>query len=448
MRITKNKIFRGLVVLVMVAGLAGQLLAQRTGYTKEEFAQRRAKLMEKVGDGVIILFGAVEASPAGHFKQDNDFYYYTGVEDAGAVLMMLPKHKRVTLFLPVQPKGEIEYVGANLLADPERKKELGIRSVRPLDQFEMSFVRFVGRNAEPVYLRLSAADVVDGSRRETTMGIVRRSQFHYNSMMSLDQYRIKRLKERFPSLKFVDVAPLIDRQRMIKTQEEIEILRRNGRISALSVLEAMKKSKPGVFEYQLEAEALYMSQKNGAVGPAYSPIVGSGPNACVLHYTRNTRDLRDGDLVLMDYGAVLDNLCMDITRTWPANGTFSEEQKKVYRTVLEVQKACIEAYKPGVTRKDVQEHVAKVMKKKGLDPRGLKGGIGHYVGLATHDVGVYGIPLQEGMVFAIEPAIYDRETNICIRVEDTVLITKDGCEVLTSDVPKEIEEIEALMKGR
>jgi len=150
----------------------------------------------------------------------------------------------------------------------------------------------------------------------------------------------------------------------------------------------------------------------------------------------------------MDFGGELDYMCMDISRTWPINGKFTPEQRESYTIALAVQKACIEAYRPGVTSADVQKHVAEVMKKKGLDPRGLKGGIGHYVGLSTHDVGPRGIPLEEGMVFAIEPGLYYPEKELGIRIEDTVLITKDGCEVLSKDVPKEIDEIEKLMAQR
>ncbi|MFC2159009.1 M24 family metallopeptidase, partial [Acidobacteriota bacterium] len=137
-----------------------------------------------------------------------------------------------------------------------------------------------------------------------------------------------------------------------------------------------------------------------------------------------------------------------ISRTWPASGKFSQEQREAYEVVLEVQKACIEAYKPGATVRDVQKHVASVLKKKGLDSRGLRGGFGHYVGMSVHDVGPRPQKLKEGMVFAIEPGLYYPEKNIGIRIEDTVLITKNGCEVLTKDVPKEIEEVEALLALR
>jgi Xaa-Pro aminopeptidase len=150
----------------------------------------------------------------------------------------------------------------------------------------------------------------------------------------------------------------------------------------------------------------------------------------------------------MDFGADLDYYCMDITRTWPASGKFTPKQKEIYQAVLEVQKACIEAYRPGVTEEDVRKYVDEVMKKKKIDPRWMKGGIHHYVDMGTHGVGPRDIPLKEGMVFTIEPALYFPEENFGVRIEDTILITKDGCEVLTKDAPREIAEIEKLLKER
>src|SRR4030042_3064043 len=138
--------------------------------------------------------------------------------------------------------------------------------------------------------------------------------------------------------------------------------------------------------------------KSGATGAAYPPIVGSGPNTCVLHYEKNSRRVEEGDLVLMDFGGLLDYMCMDISRTWPASGKFTKEQREVYEIVLEIQKACIEAYRPGVTNEEVQKHVAEAMQKKGLDPRGEKGGVGHFGGRGTHDGGPRKEKLQEGKV--------------------------------------------------
>ena len=419
--------------------------AQRSGCTKEEIARRRHLLMEQAKEGVIVLFGEFMAPGSSHFRQDNDFFYFTNCEESDAILMMRVKTKKSLLFLPYQSDREVRFHPANPLKDPKVREKSGFDDILPLDRFDEIMSRHAARSGATLYLRLSPRDTEAGSRRETLLLAARKSRTHYNDQLSPDQYRLKKLKERYPSLQFKDIAPLIDSQRLIKTPEEIEILRRNGKISAQAIKAAMGQTRPGNYEYELEAAALHVILKHGARGPAYPPIVGSGPNACILHYDRSSRQIEEGDLVLMDFGADLDYLCMDISRTWPASGIFTPEQREAYQVALAVQKACIEAYRPGVTGEDVQKYVASKMKKMGLDPRGLKGGIGHYVGMATHDVGPHGVPLREGMVFAIEPGLYDREKNICIRIEDTVLITKEGCEVLSGDVPKEIEEIEALM---
>jgi Xaa-Pro aminopeptidase len=301
------------------------------------------------------------------------------------------------------------------------------------------------RSFSPAYLRLQPGDAVDNSRSEVALFLGRKNRVHYNDQISLDNDRTQKLKERYPSFEFKDITPHIDVLRMIKSAEEIEVLRRNGRLTAEAVKQAMLASRPGVFEYEIEAAAMQVVLRGGAKGPAYPPIVGSGPNTCVWHYEKNARKTAAGDLVLMDFGADLDQLCMDITRTWPVSGKFTQEQREVYQVVLEVEKACITAYKPGATAADVQKYVEEVLKKKGLDSRGLRGGFGHFVGMCVHDVGTRVQALQEGMVFAIEPALYYPEKNIGIRVEDTVLITKDGCEVLTKNVPKEIDEVENLI---
>jgi len=438
-----------LCIVLMLATLIFQssLYSQRVGYSKEEMITRRAALMDQLENGLVILFGECMPQPAAHFRQDNDFYYFTGVEDSGAILIMVPQTKQSFLFLPEQTQREIMFGGANLLNDEEAKEKTGFTEIYPISFFDEFLARNARRYGSMFHVRLSPRDTVDNARWEERIFVARKNRIFYNDQITLDNYRIKKIKERYPVIAFTDVTPLIDEMRVIKSQEEREIIRRNGKISAEAVKQAMLASKPGVFEYEIEAAAMHVILKHGAKGPAYPPIVGSGPNTCILHYEENGRQSEDGDLVLMDFGADLDYLCMDITRTWPVSGKFTPEQKEIYQIVLEVQMACIAAYKPGVTSEDVQKHVSEVMKEKGLDPRGQRGGIGHYVGMCVHDVGPRG-PLREGMVFAIEPGLYYPEKNIGIRIEDTVLITKDGCEVLTKDVPKEIDEIEKLMAGR
>jgi Xaa-Pro aminopeptidase len=440
--------FSCLWAAALLAGLfAPLLMAQRTGFTREEFARRRAALMDQVKDGAVILFGDASVPAGTHFRQDNDFFYFAGIDDLGAVLVMLPASAASYLFLPQRSAREKQYDGPGLLDEAEAKEKSGFADILAVGDLDEFLARNLGRAAGRFHLRLSPRDTLDDARSETGLMDGRRSRGHYNDQISVDLYRIEKLRQRYPQMEFRDVTPAIDALRAVKTREEIEVLRRNGRLSAEGVKQAMLATRPGVLEYEIEAAAMAVVLRGGAKGAAYAPIVGSGPNSCIFHYDKNDRRVEAGDVVLMDFGADLDHMAMDITRTWPASGRFSDEQREVYRIVLEVQKACIEAYRPGATPKDVRDHVAAVMKAKGLDPRGLLGGFGHGVGLCVHDVPLGGV-LKEGMVFAIEPALYYPEKGFGVRVEDTVLITKTGCEVLTKDVPKEIDEVEKLLAGR
>ncbi|MGD2246522.1 MAG: Xaa-Pro peptidase family protein [Candidatus Aminicenantes bacterium] len=444
----KTFLSTALVLCIVFLIARASSYAQRTGYSKDEFLRRRAALMDCVEDGMIVLFGECMPQPGAHFRQDNDFYYLTGREDKNAVLLLAPKTKESYYFLPRQTPREERIEGPNLLKNPRAKEKTGFTDIYPLTYFDEFIARRARSLGFTLHLRLQPRDVVDNARWETFIFVGRKNRIHYNDQIPLDNYRVKKLRERYPVCEFKDITPFIDSMRLVKSAEEIEVIRRNGEISAEAVRQAILASRPGAYEYEAEAAAMSVILKNGAKGPAYPPIVGSGPNSCIWHYEENSRKMEEGDLVLMDFGADLDYLCMDITRTWPTSGKFTPEQKEIYEIVLTVQKACIEAYKPGVTSEDVRKYVAEVLKKKGIDSRGLRGGIGHYVGMAVHDVGPRGIPLKEGMVFAIEPALYYPEKNIGIRIEDTVLITKDGCEVLSKDVPKEVDEVEKLMQNR
>ena len=433
------------VVLLLTTVILFSILnyGQRTTMPVEEFVNRRAALMDQVKKGIILLFANPDNEPGLRFRQDNDFYYFTGIEDKNAILAILPKSRQVMLFLPRQTLREAKYEGKNLLDEPGAKEKVGLTDIQDIDYFNEALARMIGHGEiqQTFYVRLLAQDTVEDSRSDTLLMHARRGRNPYNDQMMLDHYRVKKLKEQYPAFTFKDITSIIDSLRLIKSPREIEILRRNGKITAEAVKQAMRVSRPGVYEYELEAAAMNVILKNGARGVAFPTIVGSGPNSCIMHYAENSREIKPGDVVLMDFGADLDYYCMDITRTWPVSGKFTPEQRQIYQTVLEVQKACIEAYRPGVTNDDVRKYVDEVMKKKKIDPRGLKGGIHHYVDMCTHGVGPQGIPLKEGMVFTIEPALYFPEKNFGVRIEDTILITKDGCEVLTKDAPKEIAEI-------
>jgi Xaa-Pro aminopeptidase len=291
---------------------------------------------------------------------------------------------------------------------------------------------------------LSEADVVDLGRGEVRTAINRRRANPLAHHPTEDAARADALKAQYPALTLRDVTPHIDRLRMIKTPREIEILRYNGRISAEAMAQAIRASGPGRYEYELEAAATGWMLKHGLQAGAYPAIVGSGPMGNQWHYQDNGRRMNAGELVVMDYGGSLDYLTMDITRTWPVSGRFTPGQQKAYEAVLDTQKTMIAAIQPGVTRPALRTLAESTLKKHGFDPRYAY--MGHYVGLSVHDVGDWNAPFEEGMVLAIEPIVDIPEQRLHIRIEDTVLVTASGTEVLSTAVPKEINPLLALLK--
>jgi Xaa-Pro aminopeptidase len=295
-----------------------------------------------------------------------------------------------------------------------------------------------------LWLRLAERDHVDGGRRDTALALSRRQNSPYGGQPSEDAWRVALLRERYPYYEIKDLTAQLDGLRVIKSAREIEVLRRNGRLSAEGVRRAIEATRAGRYEYELEAEATYVFVKGGAEGNAYPAIVGSGPNVNVWHYDRNDRQLKDGELVVMDYGASLGYLTMDITRTWPVSGRFDELQARAYKAALEAQKAIIAAMKPGATRAQTREIGRAVFDKWGFKEQGAPSA-GHYVGLAVHDVGEGEAPFAPGMVIAVEPIVEIKDKQLHVRIEDTVLITESGPEVLSVGVPKELDELLALV---
>jgi Xaa-Pro aminopeptidase len=265
----KKHFGRSLIVSIAIFALYSlPAFGQRTGYSKGEFMSRRAALMDKVGDGLIVLFGETSPLPGAHFHQDNDFYYLTGVEDTGAALLMIPRTKQSFLFLPQQTPREAMMGGGNLLKDPQAKEKTGLTEIYDVSFFDEYLGRNIARAGLCLYLRLSPRDTIDNARYETLIFTARRSRLFYNDQISLDNYRVLKLRERYPGVELKDIAPLIDAMRVIKSPEEIEVLRRNGRISAEGVKQAMLATQPGCYEYEIEAAAMSTVLKNGASGAA------------------------------------------------------------------------------------------------------------------------------------------------------------------------------------
>jgi Xaa-Pro aminopeptidase len=346
--------------------------------------------------------------------------------------------------MPKLAPTETRYEGGNWLDEADAARKHGFASIQPLTALTEFLARSTRLDSPTIWTRIAQRDEVNANRVETGMYIARRMNNPFAQHPTEDAARIASLRAQFPSWQLRDLTPQLDRLRLIKSPREIEILRYNGRISAEAVKRAIQATAPGKFEYELHAEATYWLLKHGLQGDAYPAIVGSGPMGNQWHYEDNGRRMNAGELVVMDYAGSLDYLTMDITRTWPVSGRFTEAQLKAYQADLDAQKAAFAAIKPGVQRAVIRRITEDIFRKAGFPPDYAYSG--HYVGLSVHDVGDWDLPFEPGMVLTMEPIIDLPDQKLHIRIEDTVLVTPTGVEVLSAAVPKEADEVLALLK--
>ncbi|WP_407704440.1 Xaa-Pro aminopeptidase [Winslowiella arboricola] len=410
-----------------------------------------------------VIFAAPEATRNADseypYRQNSDFWYFTGFNEPEAVLVLIKSdetHSHSVLFNRVRDKTAEIWFGRRLGQEAAPEK-LGVDRALPYDDLQ-----------QQLHLLLNGLDVVYHAQGEYAAA---------DSILfsALDKLRRGfRQNLRAPDT-LVDWRPWVHEMRLFKSAEEIEILRQAGKISALAHTRAMQQCRPGMYEYQLEGEILHEFNRHGARFPSYSTIVGGGENGCILHYTENESPLRDGELVLIDAGCEFHGYAGDITRTFPVNGKFSAPQRAIYDIVLASLTRSLELFAPGVSIRDVNQEVVRIM-VTGLVKLGvMKGdidqliadaahrqffmhGLSHWLGLDVHDVGDYGTVdrgriLQPGMVLTIEPGLYiapDADVpaeyrGIGIRIEDDIVITAEGNENLTDSVVKDADDIEALM---
>ncbi len=443
---TTTKSVIGLFLAWCLLLVSSPAAANRRGYPPEEFIARRKALAEKLGGrGIVLLMGKTMPAVVGRFVQDNDFYYFTGNEDLNAALLMNAATGATTLFLPRQDASELRSDGPNWLSDADAPKKWGFDAIQGIDMLTETMARWRGNGGpQTLWLRLSEADEVSDGRRDKALYLGRRFK-HPFGVASEEALRIELIRQRYPYYGLEDLTPMIDRLRMIKSPREIEILKTNGRISAESIVKAIRATRVGGWEYEIEAEATAHQLRNGIQVAGYPAIVGSGAKGLIWHYNDNGKRLDAGETIVMDYGGSLDYQVIDITRTWPVSGVFDAEQRRAYECVLEAQKAIIAAMRPGATRDQTREISKAVYRKWGFDDKNA-GGAGHFVGMAVHDVGDPGLVFEPGMVIAVEPILEIAERNLHVRIEDTVLITEGDPLVLTAAVPKEVDELLALLK--
>jgi Xaa-Pro aminopeptidase len=302
----------------------------------KEFAARRTELAQKLKTGYVLLFAKTQEPPATHYREDNDFYYYTGLSDPGAIMFMNVEKQTVVIVEPEQSPREVQVYGANLLSmTKDQQKEMGYPMVMPLSSLDgtLSFL-FGSGVSNDLWVRLGFADKPDGARFETGRDYAVEYNNPYGQSLPGDRDALVKLRERYPAANFRDITGAMDQMRNIKRPGEIEVLRRVGRISALGDKQAIEIAHPGMYEYQIEAEAEYVFRYAGAQGLAYPAIVGSGVHANTWHYFFNRDQIPAGSIVVFDFAADLDHMTMDITRTFNIDGKFTPEQAKWYNVDL------------------------------------------------------------------------------------------------------------------
>tara|TARA_B100000214_G_scaffold17026_1_gene11532 strand:+ start:641 stop:1942 length:1302 start_codon:yes stop_codon:yes gene_type:complete len=432
---------------------------------KINYSERRSKLASKVLDdsAIIVSSAAVKTRVSDTdyaYRQDSNFYYLSGYEEPESLLLIRPsKEEQFIIFCrdrdPLREQWDgfrTGQEGAIELYDADASY-----SINSLDQIMPNLLEGI----KNIYFSMSAPSNVD-------LKIT-----HW-----LEEIRKNTRAGAEPPQNLLSLDSILHEMRLIKEDPEMDLMKKAADITTEAHIRAMQAVTPGMFEYQLEAEYLYAFNKNGARSPAYNSIVGGGNNSCILHYVENNAELNDGDLVLVDAGCEYQYYASDVTRTFPVNGKFSPEQKEIYSIVLEAHKQSMEQAQPGnkwnlMHEKSVEiivEGLLSIGLLKGSKEENIEKGtyskfymhrIGHWLGMDVHDVGSYKNDgdwreLEEGMVMTIEPGIYvldnledveDKWKGIGVRIEDNVVITDSGFEVLTPDVPRTIEDIENTVQG-
>jgi Xaa-Pro aminopeptidase len=423
---------------------------------KELFIENRQKLVKLLKTSSLSIFNSNDIMPTNAdgtmpFRQNNDLFYLSGIDQEETILLLFPdcpnaNYKEI-LFIK-ETNEHIAIWDGNKLTKKEASEISGIKNIYWTSQFK-GILDQVVPDAHCIYLNNN-----EHTRAEKVLE-------------TKDDRFIKWCQKKYPLFQYERLAPIMQSLRAIKSDAEIELIGQACAITEKSFRRVLKFLKPGVSEYEIEAEFIHEFIRNRSRGPAYQPIIASGLNACTLHYTENNKICKEGELVLMDVAAEYANYASDMTRTIPVSGKFSKRQKEVYNAVLRVMKEATKMLVPGNNLTDYQNEVGKIMEQeliglKLLDSQEVKDqnksaplykkyfmhGTSHALGLDVHDVFNRNEKFKEGMVFTCEPGIYIREEALGIRLENDILITKKGPVDLMKNIPIEIEEIEQLMNNK
>lgn len=424
---------------------------------KELFITNRRRLQKELKANSVVVVNANDVMPTNSdgtmpFRQNSDLFYLTGADQEETIFVMCPdfpdKKYREVLFIR-ETNETIAIWEGHKLTKEEAREQTGIETILWLSDFPRWFnTMMVMGDTEHVYLNTN-----DHYRADSVVE-TRESRFVTWCMKKYPLHRYERL------------APVMHRLRSVKSTDEIDLLQRACDITDQAFRRVLKFVNPGVMEYEIEAEYAHEFIRHGSRGFAYTPIIASGANSCVLHYIENNKACKDGDVLLLDVGAEYGNYNADLTRTIPVNGKFSKRQKEVYNAVLRIMREAMKLLKPGERYFDYHKEVQKIteselIKLKLIDKKDVKNqsrekplfmkyfmhGTGHQLGLDVHDVGNMYHKMQAGQVWTVEPGIYIREEGLGVRIENNVVIQKNGVRDLMKNIPVEVEEIEDIMNS-
>lgn len=419
------------------------------------FISNRQRFVKHLPKGALAVFNANDILPTNAdgtlpFVQNRDLFYLSGVDQEETILVLFPDAfnpaHREMLFLVETNEHLARWEGAKLTKE-QATAQTGIQSVFWLSEFDKVF-KDVMSQTQKVFLNSN-----EHLRANTTVET------------RDDRFR-KKIMEEYPMHSYDRSAPIMHRLRAVKSPIEVDLMQKASDINTKAFNRILKFLKPGVMEYELEAEFIHEYKRNGSPDFSYTPIIASGASACVLHYIENDKECKDGDLVLFDCGNWYANYASDVTRCYPVNGRFTDRQKQIYNAVLRVEKAAMELLRPGNQLHEYHKQVGELMTKELLDlklidktdvknedpnwpayKKYFMHGTSHYIGLDVHDVGLWTEKMEAGNVFTCEPGIYIPEEGIGIRIEDDIVIGEDGNLNMTAGIPKEIEEIEEIMNS-
>lgn len=432
-------------------------------FPPEEFAARRTRVMQQIGDGVAILQGTTERPGEQPLRQSNQFYYLCGVVEPRAILVLDGKIKRSTLYLYGGAERRARMFGSAMIPGAEAAKVTGLDTVLAREELAKALESFA-REGRTLYTPFRPEVLGNASLSDVIAHAKATKDDPWDGRPSREEAFIQKLKSLAPEISVQNLDPILDNMRAFKSPREIAIIREATRITGEGIMEAMRDARPGLFEYELQADAEFVFKKHGSQGAAYFALIATGQNTLYSHYHQNTSKLQDGELVQFDYAPDYKYYVSDVTRVFPANGKFTPRQRELYTIYLHLYRALMTSIKvhvaPSSIIKDAVGKMDAVMANfKFTDPKikeaaarfveryraSTSNSLGHTIGMEVHDVRLPTQTLEPGQVFTIEPAMTIPDEHIGIRLEDVILMTETGYENLSAFVPVEIVDIERLM---